>query len=146
MKTESEQLKETCVKIIFAGIFSGVSTKKWTISCGIKEPKAANFSLNESPEASSQAFVMSLIEKQLEVKSFADDSVKATIEVLVDVDLFYIFDIKDEVLRVYNPFNKDVGEKLKKVTLSISSTDFLIRFILRNIMKSKIKRKKVLKK
>ena len=89
---------------------------------------------------------MSLIEKQLEVKSFNDDSVKATIEVLVDVDLFYIFDIKDEVLRVYNPFNKDVGEKLKKVTLSISSTDFLIRFILRNIMKSKIKRKKVLKK
>ena len=68
--------------------------------------REANKSLSKSVETSLKASDMSLKNLQLENTNFKDNSVKATIHIFYDVDLFVRFDNDDEIPSDYLTFNK----------------------------------------
>ena len=84
----------------------------------------ANDSPEESGEASSKAFGISLRTLQLEYKYSIDNFVKATIQVFYDVILFDNVDRKDEVFEDYIAFGK---KREKYLELNEQKRFFLLK-------------------
>ena len=72
----------------------------------VKELREGNNSLKESVESSLNAFDISLSNLQSEKKSFIDNSVNATIQILYDRGLFDRLENKDEIVKDNITFKK----------------------------------------